>query len=217
VAAALPPLYAIVDVDTCVQRGLTPLDVADAFLAAGVRLLQLRAKRAAGGELLALADAVQARSAAAGATLVVNDRVDVAAAAGTGVHVGQDDVPVAAARRLLGADAVIGCSTHTLAQLDAALSTPATYVAYGPVFATVTKRDPDPVVGLEGVRTAAARAAAAGRPLVAIGGITRQRAPQVIAAGAAAVAVIGDLIGDGREPIEARARRFLMALASAPV
>jgi thiamine-phosphate pyrophosphorylase len=217
VAAALPRLYAVVDVETSVRRGRTPIDVAEAFLAAGVRLLQLRAKAMGGAELLALADRVQALSRAAGATLIVNDRVDVAAATGAGVHVGQRDLPPEVARRLLGPDAVIGCSTHTRAELDAALAAPVDYVAYGPVFPTTTKTAPDPVVGLDGLRAASARAGAAGRPLVAIGGITLATAPAVIAAGADSVAIIGDLLSSGDEPIAVRTRRFLMALAATPV
>lgn len=210
-AAPLPRLYAIVDADACARAGRTPVDVAGAFVQGGVRLLQVRAKAAGGGELLALVDAVAALAEPAGAAVIVNDRVDVAGAASVGVHVGQDDLPPAVARRLLGPTALIGCSTHTLSQLDAALAAPVSYVAYGPVFATASKAAPDPVVGVDGVRAAARAAAAAGVPLVAIGGITLATAPAVIDAGAAAVAVIGDLVA-ADEPPEARARRFLVAL-----
>jgi thiamine-phosphate pyrophosphorylase len=216
VAVSLPRLYAILDVDACARAGRTPRDVAAAFLAAGVRLLQVRAKSAGGGVLLALVDEVAALARSAGAAVVVNDRVDVAGAAGVGVHVGQHDLPPAAARRLLGPDALVGVSTHTPLQLDAALRAAVSYVAYGPVFTTATKADPDPVVGLDGVRAAARRAAAAGVPLVAIGGITLATAPAVIAAGAATVAVIADLLVTDETP-EARARRFLMALGAAAV
>jgi thiamine-phosphate pyrophosphorylase len=211
VLAPLSRLYAIVDSDACARAGRPVLDVAGGFLRGGVRLLQVRAKAASGAELLALVDAVSALAAPAGATVVVNDRVDVAGAASVGVHVGQDDLPPAVARRLLGPSAIVGCSTHTPAQLDAALAAPVSYVAYGPVFATTSKAAPDPVVGIDGVRMAAQRAAAAGLPLVAIGGITLATAPAVLAAGAASVAVIGDLM-DVSETPEARARRFLMAL-----
>ena len=156
----------------CARAGRAPLDVAAAFIAAGVRLLQVRGKALAGGELLALVDAVAERARPAGAAVVVNDRVDVAAAAAVGVHVGQSDLPAEVARRLLGPAALVGCSTHSLAELEPALAAPVSYVAYGPVFATATKANPDPVVGLDGLRAAARRAAAAGVPLVAIGGIT---------------------------------------------
>lgn len=207
----IPALYAIVDADLCAAAGRVPREVATGFLQAGVRLLQIRAKHATGRDLLALTEAVMNDARPHGATIVVNDRADVAATASAGVHVGQDDLPPAVARRLLGPAALVGCSTHTPAQLTEALAAPIDYVAYGPVFATATKANPDPVVGLEGLRGAARQAAAAGVPLVAIGGITLATAPAVIAAGATAVAVIGDLLA-GDEPPDARARRFLVAL-----
>ncbi len=215
-APAFPRLYAIVDADTCARVGRSPRALAAEWLAAGVRLLQVRGKGLGGADLLSLVEAIAALARRHDAAVIVNDRVDVAAAAGVGVHVGQDDLPVTAVRRLLGPGAVVGCSTHTLAQLDAAVATPVSYLAFGPVFPTATKANPDPVVGLDGVRAAARRAAAAALPLVAIGGITVATAPAVIAAGADAVAVIGDLL-TGDEPPGARARRFLVALGAPPV
>lgn len=214
----MSPLYAIVDVDVCLAASQPCEAVAAAFLRAGVSHLQIRAKHLGSAAFLDLVRAVAPHAAAAGAVLVVNDRVDVArsAGAGIGVHLGQDDLPVAEARRLLGPEAVVGRSTHTPAQLAAALSEPVTYVAYGPVFPTRTKTNPDPVVGLDGIRTAAASARAGGRPLVAIGGITLATARSVIEAGASAVAVISDLVVAGEDP-EARARRFLSALSAKPV
>lgn len=211
-AVRLPRLYAIVDVEACDRVGRSPRDVAAALLDGGVQLLQVRAKPWSSGPVLALVDAVQALAAPAGAQVVVNDRVDVAGAASAGVHVGQDDLPPEVARRLLGPAAVIGCSTHTPDELTAGIVAPVDYVAYGPVFATVSKARPDPVVGLDGLRAAARRAASAGRPLVAIGGITVETAAAVIDAGADAVAVIGDLIAHA-EPPAARARRYLVALS----
>jgi len=212
----MSPLYAIVDVDVCAAADLAPEAVAVGFLRAGVSHLQVRAKRLGGGAFLDLVQLIAPTASAVGAYLVVNDRVDVARTAGLGVHLGQSDSSVADARRLLGPEAIIGCSTHTPAELDAALGEAVTYVAYGPVFATPTKADPDPIVGLEGVRRAARRAARAGRPLVAIGGITLGTARLVTDAGATAVAVISDLLRHGEEP-EARARRFLSALRAEPV
>ena len=212
----MSPLYAIVDVDVCLAAGLTPEIVAAAYLRAGVSHVQIRAKHLASGAFLELVNAVVPAARGAGATLLVNDRVDVARSAGVGVHLGQEDLPVAAARRLLGPAAVIGRSTHTAAELAAALAEPVTYVAYGPVFATRTKVNPDPVVGLDGIRAAAAAAAAAGLPLVAIGGITLATARAVTGAGATAVAVIGDLLAEAADP-EVRARQFLSALAAEPV
>jgi thiamine-phosphate pyrophosphorylase len=209
----LPRLYAIVDAGVCARAGRSPLEVAAALMASGVRLLQIRAKTLAGRDLLALVEAIATLARPAGAEVVVNDRVDVAGAASTGVHVGQEDLAPEVARRLLGPAALIGYSTHTPAQLTRALTAPVSYVAYGPIFATTTKTDPDPVVGVEGLRDAARRAAAAGVPLVAIGGVTLATAPALLAAGAASVAVVSDLAG-AEEPPADRARRFLMALGA---
>lgn len=204
----LSPLYAIVDAGACKAVGLAPLDVAGAYLRAGVTMLQLRAKALGGADMLALADALTRMAAVSGARVVVNDRVDVARSASAGVHLGQQDLPPAVARRILGAEALIGLSTHTSAELAAAVREDVSYVAVGPVFATSTKVDPDPVVGLDGVRQAARAARAAGLPLVAIGGISLSTARQVLEAGADSVAVISDLLRDP-EQLEARARAFL--------
>lgn len=212
----MSPLYAIVDVDVCLTVGQSPAAVAAGYLRAGVSHLQIRAKHLGSGAYLDLVTSVLPQSRAAGATLLVNDRVDVARTAGVGVHLGQDDLPVIDARRLLGPGVVIGRSTHSAAELTAALAEPVNYVAYGPVFTTRTKQNPDPVVGLEGIRAAAAAARAAGLPLVAIGGITLATARAVTEAGATAVAVISDLLAQGADP-EARARRFLSALSTKPV
>lgn len=210
----MSPLYAIVDVDVCLRAGRPAADVARACLAGGARLLQIRAKHLPGGAFLRLVDDVAVEARAAGATLVVNDRVDVARAAGAGVHLGQDDLPIAEARAIVGPDAVVGLSTHTPAQLALALALPVSYVAYGPVFATATKADPDAPVGLHGLASAAATAAAAGMPLVAIGGITLATAAAVHRAGAASVAVISDLLAGAEDPA-VRVGRFLSALGGA--
>jgi thiamine-phosphate pyrophosphorylase len=146
---------------------------------------------------------------AAGARLIVNDRPDIARMSGAaGVHVGQDDLPVADARQIVGSGAVIGVSTHDAAQLDAALGTGADYFAVGPIYGTSTKDTGYTARGLGLVRDAASRTKA---PVVAIGGITLERAPEVIAAGAASVAVISDLLTGG-DPA-ARVRAFLDALS----
>ena len=207
----MSPLYAIVDVEVCERAGRPPADVARDYLAGGARLLQVRAKHLAGGAFLQLVDIVAVQAGAVGATVIVNDRLDVAAAAGLGVHLGQDDLSVAHARAVLGPQAIVGLSTHTPAQLAAALRQPVSYVAFGPVFVTVTKAYPDPVVGLSGVAAAAVAALAAGVPLVAIGGITLATAASVRDAGAASVAVIADLLV-GSEPPTARVRRFIQVL-----
>jgi thiamine-phosphate pyrophosphorylase len=124
-----------------------------------------------------------------------------------GVHLGQDDLPVEMARRVLAADKWIGYSTHSPGQVVEADRSTADYVAFGPIFPTASKENPDPVVGLEGLREARR---ATGKPLVAIGGITLQNAREVLAAGADSVAVIGDLL-EGPD-IRARAREFLRVL-----
>ena len=203
-------LYAILDVDAANSRGHEPLGLLDAWLGAGVRLVQLRAKATDSGELLTLADDMAARCRLAGAMFIVNDRADIAMMAGAhGVHVGQDDLPPSDVRTVVGGKAIVGLSTHTDAQLDAACAEPVSYLAIGPVFGTTSKALPDPTVGLDMVERAARRAHKAGIPLVGIGGITLATAPAVIRAGADAVAVISDLlVGDVGE----RAREFLRGL-----
>jgi thiamine-phosphate pyrophosphorylase len=203
----LPPLYPIVDVDVCRLRTLDPLAVLETYLAAGARFIQLRDKSTRTGSLVALADAAVSRAHAAGALLIVNDRADVARLSGAdGVHVGQDDLPVADVRRVLGEDAIVGLSTHDSQQIDRAVETSATYIAVGPIYGTSTKDTGYTARGLDLVRYAAARAG--GRPVVAIGGMTLERASEVLAAGAQSVAVITDLLT--ADPI-ARVRAFLSA------
>ena len=146
--------------------------------------MQLRAPGVATGTLVDWTRGIVAAAAGRGARIVVNDRCDVALMAGAdGVHVGQDDLPAGVVRELLGPDAVVGLSTHDAPQLEAALSEPISYLAVGPVYATRTKDTGYAAVGLEAVRRAAH--AAGGRPVAAIGGITLETAPAVIAAGAA--------------------------------
>jgi thiamine-phosphate pyrophosphorylase len=156
----------------------------------------VRAKRAGSGWLLDCTRQIVERAArAGGATVIVNDRADVAHLSGaSGVHVGQDDLPPAAAREIVGDDFVVGLSTHTSEQLAAAMLTPVSHVAIGPVFGTHTKDTGYEPVGLERVRAAARQLAPSGLPLVAIGGITIDTAADVIAHGASAVAVISDVI-----------------------
>ena len=155
--------------------------------------------------------------------LVANDRPDLALLAGCDmVHVGQTDMPIERARRIapgLG----VGVSTHTLEQLDAALVAAPSYVAFGPVFETGTKVNPDPVVGIEGIRAASLRAAAARVPLVAIGGITRASARELVGL-VDAVAVVSELIpptpigvgGDPLSEVTARARTLHEMFAPEP-
>jgi thiamine-phosphate pyrophosphorylase len=199
-------LYAIVDVPLCRERQLDPLAILDAFLAGGARLIQLRDKSAVSRDRLALADAAVSRAHARGAQLIVNDRADIARLSGAdGVHVGQGDLPVDEVRAIVGAGAIVGISTHDEAQIGAALRTTASYIAVGPIYDTATKDTGYTARGLALVRLAAA----GGRPVVAIGGITIDRAAEVLAAGAAAVAVISDLLrGDPREAVRQFRRRL---------
>jgi thiamine-phosphate pyrophosphorylase len=198
-------LYAIVDpLDT----GRDPVDLARAMLAGGARLLQLRLKNVASGTLLATADRIRDLTAGAGATFLVNDRVDVALACGAeGVHVGLEDLPVDDVRRLVGADRLVGFSTHDEVQIRAAGSSAASYLSFGPIYATTSKRNPDPVLGP--ARLAAVRPQVT-KPVVAIGGITAATIPAVLAAGADAVAIIAALV---RAPDVERATAELVAAA----
>ena len=201
-------LNAIVDVDAAARAGWQPLDVAKAYVDGGATFLQLRAKTMASGPFLEMAARVAELTRASAGILIVNDRADIARLAGAdGVHVGQEDLAPALIRPLVEAGSLVGRSTHTAGQLEAACREPVDYVAIGPVFSTTTKDTGYSAIGLEQVRTAAAVAGAAGLPLVAIGGITLDRACDVIEAGATSVAVISDLIVTG-DP-ETRVREFL--------
>jgi thiamine-phosphate pyrophosphorylase len=201
-------LYAVLDGEVAVRFGWTLDALAEACLAGGARLVQVRAKRISGRELLALTDRIVGEAARVGARVIVNDRPDIASLAGAwGVHLGQDDLPPAAARVVMGTTAVVGLSTHTTAQVEAARLEPIDYLAVGPVFETATKDTGYASVGLDLVRAAAASAA---MPVVAIGGITLDRATDVVRAGAAAVAVITDLFTGG-DP-ESRTRAFVARL-----
>jgi len=203
-------VYAIVDADACASAGRAPIDVARAFLGAGAQLLQLRFKAMASGPFLELARTILADADAAGATLIINDRADITALANApGLHVGQSDLSPADARAVIGSSAILGLSTHTRAQWEQALAEPISYAAIGPVFGSATKRTGYEAIGLEVVREMSQAATAAGLPAVAIGGITIENAASVIEAGAASVAVIGDLLkGDP----EARCREFIRTL-----
>jgi thiamine-phosphate pyrophosphorylase len=207
---SLSRLYAVLDTGVAVGRGWTVADLGQAFLDGGAKLIQLRAKHLDARALLDAADRLVRLAEPAGARIIVNDRADVAAMCGAaGVHVGQEDLAPRDARALLGDRAMIGLSTHTPAQVDAALDEPIDYIAVGPIYRTSTKDTGYAAVGLDLVR----RAAKAGdtRPIVAIGGITLATAPEVLAAGAAAVAVISDLLETG-DPTR-RVAEFLAQLS----
>jgi thiamine-phosphate pyrophosphorylase len=216
-------LYAIVDTKTLRARGIEPVAFARAVLLAHPAALQVRAKDLQPREVLTLLRAISPLCRDVGVPFITNDRVDLAALAACNfVHVGQTDLPIERVRRI-APGVRVGVSTHTLMQLARALEERPTYVAYGPVFATASKELPDPVVGLAGLRDAAALARRARIPLVAIGGITLDRAAEVGAI-ADAVAVISGLLpppGTDEsmvavlEGITARARE-LQAMLSVP-
>jgi thiamine-phosphate pyrophosphorylase len=200
------PLHAIVDVQVASKAGWQPLDLARAYLDGGARLLQLRAKDLPFGPFLDLSDALVALADEYEAGIIVNDRIDVARLSrAEGVHVGQEDLPPATARDQLGPAAIVGCSTHSAAQLEAARREPVSYIAVGPVFGTSTKVTGYEAVGLDLV--AAAVRIADPIPIVAIGGVTLANAASAVEAGASAVAVISDLlVGDPVERVKAYLR-----------
>lgn len=205
-------LYAILDVPLCRERTLDPLAVLDAFLAGGARFIQLRDKNPSSRERLSLADAAVARVRRTGARLIVNDRPDIALMSGAdGVHVGQEDLSVADARAVVGGSAIVGISTHDDEQIAAAARSDATYIAVGPIYGTTTKDTGYSARGLELLGVAART----GRPVVAIGGITLERAAEAIAAGAASVAVISDLLRDDPALMVQRFRERLDEAAAA--
>jgi len=205
----IPRLYPIVDAELLAARCVTLADFARDLRDAGVTLVQYRDKAGSPQAILEAASILREAFAGSGCRLIMNDRADLAVLAMfDGVHVGQGDLSPADARRVVGTSRLIGVSTHTDAQVIAAAHTTADYIAIGPVFATGTKLNPDPVVGLEGVRRARALTA---KPLVAIGGITRANARNVIDAGADSVAVISGLFAEG-ETVAEVARDFLALL-----
>lgn len=194
----LPKLYVIVDKETLDARGIRVSCFAGELARAGVQLVQLRDKTGGPQEVLRGAAAISAAFAeVSDARLVLNDRADLALLAGwNSVHVGHTDMPAGAVKRVLG-DGFVGVSTHDEEQVRAADQSCCDYVAVGPVFPTKTKADAEPVVGLEGVRRARALTK---KPIVAIGGITRENARAVMEAGADSVAVIGGIFEQGKRP-----------------
>lgn len=211
---SLPRLYAILD-PSCFPQQDEMLQTAEQWVKAGVTLLQYRDKSGDARQILAGVQAVKEaitnfcgaslRGTGEGARphvfhLIMNDRADLCLAAEfDGVHVGQDDLSPESVRKIIGASRWLGVSTHNPEQVAAADQTSADYIAIGPVFATASKVKPDPVVGVEGVRRARALTS---KPLVTIGGITRQNCRSVIDAGADSVAVISDLVREPRKSVE---------------
>ena len=224
-AASLPRLYVIVDADVLRARGVELRGFAEELRTAGVQLVQLRDKSGSPQEVLRGAAVLREVFAGSGAVVILNDRADLAALAGwDGVHVGQEDLSPDDAKAVMrrtipppsqgreGWDTrpggVVGVSTHNEAQVRMADASDADYVAIGPVFGTLTKENPDPVVGLDGIRRARALTR---KPLVAIGGITRSNARSIIEAGADSVAVISAVFAPG-ETVAQVVRDFLEVL-----
>jgi thiamine-phosphate pyrophosphorylase len=201
----LPKLYPITDARI---SGISHARQVERLAEGGATFIQLREKSASPRDFYQAAlEAIQVARRLK-VQIIINDRVDVALAVGAdGVHLGQDDLPPEKVRALLGENRIIGFSTHNLKQALAANSTSVDYIAIGPAFQTSTKEKPDPVVGLEGITEVKQSIS---KPLVAIGGITFERAKSVIEAGADSVAVISDLYST--EDIATRVRRFIKLL-----
>ena len=203
----LPRLYVILD---AALLTVPETECAQELAAAGVRLLQYRNKRASARELFESSRKLISALSSQGASLVVNDRPDVAALAGAnGVHVGQEDLGVEEARSVVGPDKLVGVSTHNVEQFQRAAASSADYIGVGPIFATGTKANPDPVVGVQFIRKVRPLT---DKPIVAIGGVTLQRTPEIIESGADSVAVISDILG-AREP-GMRARQYIDLLGA---
>ncbi len=200
----LPRFYPILDPEIAVRHCVDPVAAAEQILEGGAKILQFRHKGFFSREVFAQLERVAELCRDAGVLFVVNDRADLAAIAGAALHLGQDDLTPFAARKVVGAETLIGFSTHNERQLRAATAEPANYLALGPIFGTSSKANPDPVVGLDELRRLRPLT---DRPLVAIGGITRSNAQSVLAAGADSVAIIGDLFAGGN--IRARTQEWV--------
>jgi thiamine-phosphate pyrophosphorylase len=205
----LPKLYPILDAGLLAARGIKLQWAAEQMRAAGVKLLQYRDKAGAPQTVLRNAAVIREVFAGAECRMILNDRADLALLARwDGVHMGQGDLLPGDARRVVGLERWVGVSTHNDEQVRLADLSCADYIAVGPVFATGTKLDAEPVIGLDGVRRARALTS---KPIVAIGGITRQNARSVIDAGVDSIALISGLFA-GVEPVEKVARDFLELL-----
>lgn len=202
----IPRFYPILDTGVSDRFEVEPAAAAASILEAGATILQFRHKGFFSRGTVETIERIAALCRDAGALFVVNDRADIARIVGAAVHLGQEDLTPTVARRVTGSHAIIGYSTHNEAQLHAAAAEPADYLALGPIFETASKRNPDPVVGLERLRLWRQLTP---RPLVAIGGITRANASRVLEAGANSVAIIGDLFPD----VRARAKEWIEATA----
>jgi thiamine-phosphate pyrophosphorylase len=211
VSLDLPKVYPITDTQL---SGLSHAEQVARLIEGGATVIQLRDKHAAPREFYREAAAALQVSRAHHARLIINDRVDLALALGAdGVHLGQTDMPAEAARRLLGKESIIGFSTHNYAQAKLATRMPVDYLAFGPIFQTSTKENPDPVAGLVALEEVGAIKGSL--TLVAIGGITLANALEVLKAGADAVALIAELVSDPTRIAE-NMSKMLTLIASLP-
>ena len=195
--------YPVLDTGLVARRGIGIVQAAEAILEAGARILQLRHKTFFSREVYERAEQIATLCRASSALFVINDRADIAALLHAALHVGQEDLAPSDARKVLRAGAILGYSTHNERQLRKGNQEPVDYLAIGPIFGTHSKENPDPVVGIAELRRLRALT---NKPLVAIGGITRETAPAVLDAGADAVAVISDLFPDHVTKASLRAR-----------
>jgi thiamine-phosphate pyrophosphorylase len=204
----LPRLYVILD---AALLTISETECAQKLADAGVRLLQYRNKAASARELFESSRKLISLLAPLKVSVVVNDRADVAALAGaSGVHVGQEDLGAEEARQVVGTEKLVGVSTHNLEQFQRAAASSADYIAVGPIFSTGTKSNPDPVVGTEFIRKVRLLT---DKPIVAIGGVTLERAPGIIKSGADSVAVISDILRADEPGM--RARQYINLLGTA--
>lgn len=200
---SLPKIYPLTDTSL---SGLAHAEQVRELIEGGASFVQIRDKDASSDEFYRSVDESMNVAAATGTKIIVNDRVDIAMATGAhGVHLGQADLRPAEARKLLGDRAIIGISTHSIEQMKQALEMPVDYIAFGPIWTTTTKEDPDPVVGLDLLHHV--KNISGNVPLVAIGGITESNLAATISAGADCVAIISDLYR-GPDSIADRYRRL---------
>jgi thiamine-phosphate pyrophosphorylase len=201
----LPSFYPIVDTGALASRNWSVVAFGEALLAAGVRILQYRHKRTWTQTHFNEAKALAGLARDTGALFVVNDRVDFANLLDAAVHLGQTDLPPIAARKIV-AEGIVGLSTHNRAQLESGNDQPVNYLALGPIYATKSKAQPDPVVGVDGLRSLRKLTS---KPLVAIGGITLDNASEVLKAGADSVATVAGLLPDEFDRVQSLAVEWL--------
>ena len=198
---SIPKIYPLTD---AVLSGFPHAEQVAALIEGGARFIQIREKSSPSDEFYrAVLDCMETAKPT-GTRIIVNDRVDIVMAAGAhGVHIGQTDLPPTEARKLLGDEAIIGVSTHSIEQAKLALETPVDYIAFGPVWSTSTKENPDPVVGLQ--QLSEVKRLAGRVPVVAIGGVNESNLVATLSAGADSAAIISDLYR-GTESIASRYR-----------